>query len=122
MCPVFCSQNDYPEVYRYALSVFPSEDDDVITSPYNAMMSSRTLMRSADCVLPVENQALMNICSAIESRGKKENLLHNGFLLGKANGKGTICDKRHNLLLFVTSSLGVLATEIFFGRKFIPSF
>ena len=28
-------QDEYPEVYRFATAVFPSADDDVITSPYN---------------------------------------------------------------------------------------
>ena len=27
----------YPDVYRFTCSVFPSEDDDVVTSPYNAV-------------------------------------------------------------------------------------
>ena len=32
-------QDEYPDVFRFTASVFPSEDDDVITSPYNAMLS-----------------------------------------------------------------------------------
>ena len=62
-------RDHYPQVYRFACSVFPSEDDDVGTSPYNAMLSCATLMEAADCVLPIENQALMDICAAAE-RGK----------------------------------------------------
>ncbi len=27
--------DDYPDVYRFSTCVFPSADDDVITSPYN---------------------------------------------------------------------------------------
>lgn len=56
----------YPQVYRFACSIFPSEDDDVITSPYNAMLSCATLMDAADCVLPIENQALIDICASID--------------------------------------------------------
>jgi tubulin epsilon len=26
---------EYPEVFRFSASVFPSKDDDVVTSPYN---------------------------------------------------------------------------------------
>ena len=47
----------YPEVYRITASVFPSEDDDVVTSPYNSMFALERLMGSADCVIPVHNQA-----------------------------------------------------------------
>ncbi|GMH40434.1 hypothetical protein BSKO_08338 [Bryopsis sp. KO-2023] len=64
-------KDEYPEVYRFALSVFPSEDDDVVTSPYNAMMSASSLIKHADCVLPVENQALMDICTSVEQRGRR---------------------------------------------------
>ncbi len=28
-------QDHYPEVYRFTTAVFPSADDDVVTSPYN---------------------------------------------------------------------------------------
>ena len=30
----------YPEVYRFSTCVFPSEDDDVVTSPYNAILAA----------------------------------------------------------------------------------
>jgi hypothetical protein len=29
-------QEEFPEVFRFSAPVFPSEDDDVVTSPYNA--------------------------------------------------------------------------------------
>lgn len=28
-------KDEFPEVYRFTTAVFPSSDDDVITSPYN---------------------------------------------------------------------------------------
>ncbi|EKX44435.1 hypothetical protein GUITHDRAFT_139686 [Guillardia theta CCMP2712] len=46
----------YPEVYRFTASVFPSEDDDVVTSPYNSALALKKLSDHADCVLPIENQ------------------------------------------------------------------
>ena len=30
-------KDEYPEVYRFTTAVFPSADDDVITSPYNRL-------------------------------------------------------------------------------------
>jgi len=56
---------EFPDVYRFSVSVFPSEVDDVVTSPYNAMLSCAALAEHADCVMPVENQALMDIVGSI---------------------------------------------------------
>jgi tubulin epsilon len=42
--------------FRFVTSVYPSVDDDVITSPYNSVLAMRELTEHADCVLPVENQ------------------------------------------------------------------
>jgi len=41
---------------RFVTAVFPSDDDDVITSPYNSVLAMKQLADHADCVLPVENQ------------------------------------------------------------------
>ena len=54
-------EDDYPSIFRFTTSVFPSEDDDVITSPYNSMLSMNELIKHADCVLPLENQQLAEI-------------------------------------------------------------
>jgi len=42
-------------------ALYPSVDDDVITSPYNTVLAMQCLTEFADCVLPVENQALVDI-------------------------------------------------------------
>jgi tubulin epsilon len=55
------AQDQFPEVFRFTASVFPSEDDDVVTSPYNALLACSKLVEHADCVLPLENQALIDI-------------------------------------------------------------
>jgi len=60
--------DEFPDVYRFTTAVFPSEDDDVITSPYNSVLSLNELIEHADCILPIENQALINICSRISTR------------------------------------------------------
>jgi tubulin epsilon len=54
----------YPEVYRFSACVFPSADDDVITSPYNAVLASRCLIDHSDCVLPIDNHALQEFAGA----------------------------------------------------------
>ncbi|GBF94543.1 tubulin epsilon chain [Raphidocelis subcapitata] len=62
-------QDEYPGVFRFSAPVFPSEDDHVVTAPYNALLAAAELARGADCVLPVENQALADVCARGEQRG-----------------------------------------------------
>ncbi|KAJ3078655.1 Tubulin epsilon chain, partial [Physocladia obscura] len=55
--------DSYPRVYRFATVVSPSPtSDDVITSPYNTLLSLAKLVAHADCILPIDNQALADIC------------------------------------------------------------
>ena len=58
--------DSYPSVFRFSTCVFPSNDDDVITSPYNSMLALNELIDNADCVLPVDNQALFEIVSKVD--------------------------------------------------------
>ncbi|XP_002739740.1 tubulin epsilon chain-like [Saccoglossus kowalevskii] len=57
--------DEFPDVYRFVTAVYPSAEDDVITSPYNSVLAMHQLTQHADCVLPVENQALYDICHKI---------------------------------------------------------
>ena len=66
-------RDEYPGVYRFVTAVFPSADDDVVTSPYNAMLALRELNEHADCVLPIENQQLAEICLRINAGARKPN-------------------------------------------------
>lgn len=54
---------EFPEVCRIVTAVYPSADDDVITSPYNSVLAMRELTEHAHCVLPVQNQ----VCAALLS-------------------------------------------------------
>lgn len=49
-------EDEFPEVYRFVTAVYPSNEDDVITSPYNSMLAMKELNEHADCVLPIDNQ------------------------------------------------------------------
>ncbi|XP_061166870.1 tubulin epsilon chain-like [Saccostrea echinata] len=57
--------DEYPDVYRFVTAVYPSSEDDVVTSPYNSVLAMRELTDKADCVLPIENQALVDIVNKI---------------------------------------------------------
>ncbi|XP_077599468.1 tubulin epsilon chain [Stigmatopora nigra] len=54
-------KDEFPKVCRIVTPVFPSLEDDVIVSPYNTMLAMKELTENADCVLPVENQSLVDI-------------------------------------------------------------
>ncbi|KAM9840486.1 tubulin epsilon chain [Aulostomus maculatus] len=58
-------EEEFPEVCRIVTSVYPSVEDDVIISPYNSVLAMRQLTEHADCVLPVENQSLIEIVNKI---------------------------------------------------------
>ncbi|KAK9841919.1 hypothetical protein WJX84_011041 [Apatococcus fuscideae] len=60
-------QDEFPGILRFACSVFPSDDDDVVTSPYNSLLALQQLLEHADCVLPLENQALQDIAARLEA-------------------------------------------------------
>lgn len=49
-------EEEFPEVCRIVTAVYPSAEDDVVTSPYNSVLAMRELTEHADCVLPIENQ------------------------------------------------------------------
>ncbi|CAI9740048.1 tubulin epsilon chain-like [Octopus vulgaris] len=57
--------DEFPDVYRFVNALYPSADDDVITSPYNSVLAMHQLTHKADCVLPIENQALVDIVDKI---------------------------------------------------------
>lgn len=62
----------YPELFKFTVTVFPSEDDDVITSPYNTVLALNELIDHADCVMPVDNQSLIDICNRVDKDTSKE--------------------------------------------------
>ncbi|XP_075940446.1 tubulin epsilon chain isoform X2 [Anarhichas minor] len=59
-------EEEFPEVCRIVSSIYPSAEDDVVTSPYNSVLAMRELTEHADCVLPVENQSLVDIVNKIK--------------------------------------------------------
>lgn len=62
--------DEYPKICRFSTCVYPSENNDVVTSPYNVMLATSELIEHADCVFPLDNSALFAF-SQREQRGKK---------------------------------------------------
>lgn len=52
--------DEYNKVTRMSTCIYPSEENDVITSPYNILLSTKELIQSADCVFPLNNSALFS--------------------------------------------------------------
>ncbi len=63
---------EYPKELKFSTCVLPSENDDVIVSPYNTSLALNVLMESADCILPVDNKALFEIVGRIEDNYSKK--------------------------------------------------
>ena len=61
----------YPDVIRFASVVFPSDDDDVITSPYNSVLALNELTEHADCVMPIANSSLASMAALWDSAKAK---------------------------------------------------
>ncbi|KAG4098698.1 putative tubulin/FtsZ family protein [Neocallimastix lanati (nom. inval.)] len=62
-------RDEFPNIYRFSTAIFPNcKDDDVITSPYNSLLSLNALNESADCVFPLDNKALSEICERISQK------------------------------------------------------
>ena len=59
--------DDYKNVHRFVVAVYPSADDDVITSPYNCLLAMNQITEHADCVMPIDNQSLVNIVNKVDS-------------------------------------------------------
>ncbi|XP_076362055.1 tubulin epsilon chain-like isoform X1 [Tachypleus tridentatus] len=90
---------EFPSVQRFVVPVYPSREDDVVISPYNAALATHQLTMFADCALPVENQALINICNQVSKA-----LPCNAYNTGKT--PTNISLKQESVF---TSSLGVSA-------------
>ncbi|XP_067839919.1 tubulin epsilon chain [Heptranchias perlo] len=108
-------EDEFPEVYRFVTSVYPSAEDDVITSPYNSVLAMKELTEHADCVLPIENQSLVDIVNKINQMANSGKLssaikLRNTLISGQTGGKrqekpfDAMNNIVANLLLNLTSS------------------
>ncbi|KAM7536509.1 hypothetical protein Aperf_G00000085520 [Anoplocephala perfoliata] len=107
--------DNFPKVFKIITAVFPSVDDDVITSPYNSVLAIDKLTELADCVITVENGALENIINRIHKEILAEKDKHgsaSGSVIdgsgGVSGGKSRAFDEMNNIvanmLLNLTSS------------------
>ena len=61
-------EEDFPHVFRFAVTVMPSEVDDVVTAPYNSCFALKELIEHADCVIPLDNDALARVVDKAHGR------------------------------------------------------
>ncbi|EGF76672.1 hypothetical protein BATDEDRAFT_92466 [Batrachochytrium dendrobatidis JAM81] len=126
-------EDAFPSVYRFASTVIPSPNDDVVTSPYNSVLSLHKMAQSVDCVLPVDNQSLLAIYERIQAQSEigpqgrrkgsaitdSDALAHTGLIKTPISKKADAFDTMNNLvanlLLNMTSSMrfeGMLNVDI----------
>ena len=67
-------EDNFPNVFRFTASVFPSSSDDVNTSPYNSLLASTKLIEHADCVLPIDNEALIRMIASFTDEEEEAKL------------------------------------------------
>ena len=63
----------FPKISRFSASVYPSEDNDVVTSPYNTVLAMKQLVEHADCVFPMDNSSLFHFANLETSYENKIN-------------------------------------------------
>ncbi|XP_075604042.1 tubulin epsilon chain isoform X3 [Balearica regulorum gibbericeps] len=109
-------EDEFPEVYRFVTSVYPSGEDDVITSPYNSVLAMKELNEHADCVLPIENESLFEIVNKIHqmvNSGKLGSTVKQNSMITSSTGSAKTAQEKPfdamnnivaNLLLNLTSS------------------
>ncbi|CDO67220.1 tubulin epsilon chain, putative [Plasmodium reichenowi] len=97
---------------KFSNCVFPSVCDDVITSPYNSFFALNKIHEFSNCVLPVSNDALLNILNSKKLREIDKTLKNNN--INSANDKNTSIVKNDyskmnnivaNVILNLTSSM-----------------
>ncbi|KAK7194893.1 epsilon tubulin [Novymonas esmeraldas] len=64
-------EDEFPHVFRICPVVMPSEVDDVVTAPYNSCFALKELVEHADCVLPLDNDALARMADRALSGGRR---------------------------------------------------
>lgn len=69
----------YPKIYRFSACVFPSEENDVVTSPYNSVLATKELIEHADCVFPIDNSDLQAFAALEASQKNKKKGAAQGY-------------------------------------------
>lgn len=63
--------DEFSKATRFSTCVYPSHENDVITSPYNSILATQELIQSADCVFPLNNSSLYSF-SQLENQHKSD--------------------------------------------------
>ena len=70
-------RDEFPRTERLVTSVYPSKDDDVITSPYNTVLAMQQLTDNADSVIPVDNCSLAAIVDRVRAASGRNKITQN---------------------------------------------
>ncbi len=101
--------DEYPRQLRFATSVFPSSQDDVVTSPYNSTLATAQLIEHADAVFPVDNAALAELTrrAGTQARGTQRGpaLTENAAGRGGRAPAARAFDSMNNLVAHALANL-----------------
>ncbi len=87
-------EEDFPHVFRFAVTVMPSEVDDVVTAPYNSCFALKELIEHADCVIPLDNDALARVVD--KAHGKTSNAHQSDVPTAPGGGGFNVADPTRN--------------------------
>lgn len=102
---------DKGAVSKICSVVYPAANaNDVVTSPYNSVLAMKTLNEYADCVLPVDNQALIDLVHKTSSSSRSKHKSSTGISDGPNSAKrSNAFDQMNNIvaqsILHLTSSM-----------------
>ena len=80
--------DEYPRTIRFATAVFPSESDDVVTSPYNTVLAAAELAEHATVAMPLQNAALAAMVDHAEGGATPHAASGGGGRGGGSGGRG----------------------------------
>ncbi|XP_015127404.1 tubulin epsilon chain isoform X2 [Diachasma alloeum] len=101
--------DEYPHVERFVSCVYPAQNQDVVTAPYNVLLATRELIEYATCVFPADNGALFDICRWQErGRDNQDQARYNNTASPFQDINSVIV----NMLLHLTRNIDELFTNV----------
>lgn len=95
-------RDEFPQIWRFSTAIVPSQVDDVVTSPYNSLLSIWKLSKTADCILPIDNDSLYEIYRMISGSRKKSSSLIDNLGQNRSDSFNSMNNIVSNLLLNMT--------------------
>lgn len=93
----------YSDIFRFSTVVFP--EDDVVTGPYNSLLALNQLREHSDCVLPIDNGALLELVGMIENSVHKKGAVKRDVTQNDEKKDTKAFDKMNNIIAHMLNNL-----------------